>query len=258
MPDLNAVTIWLPTLLLVAFRVGGIFLTAPVFSASAAPARLKVFMSLVVALAVVARLAAPAAVPTHWLVLAVGLVAELAVGAAIGFTAGVMLAGVELGAVHVAQQMGIGLAEAYNPGAADASGTVRGLLRLTAVVIFLLIGGHRALLSALLGSFDTVPPGGGAGELGMLPTILAVLAASFTLALKVAAPVLVALLLTTAAMGLLQRTVPQCHVLSVGLPVRAVVGLIVLAAAVAAIAGPIQAAWQYALGEINRMLATAG
>ena len=63
------------------------------------------------------------------------------------------------------------------------------------------------------------------------------------LALKVAAPVLIAMLLATVAMGFLHRAMPASHILSTGLPVRAMVGLLVMALGLAGLAWSVQAAW---------------
>jgi len=57
-----------------------------------------------------------------------------------------------------------------------------------------------------------------------------VLAQAFVLALRVAAPVLGVMLATTLALGALQRSLPQMHVFSIGLAVRATVGLAALSA----------------------------
>ena len=58
------------------------------------------------------------------------------------------------------------------------------------------------------------------------------LTSSFALALKAAAPVLVAMLLATVAMGMLQKTLPQCNLLSTYLPVRALLGMVALAGSI--------------------------
>ena len=130
--------------------------------------------------------------------------------------------------------------------------------RMLALVIFLTIGGHRAMIGALLGSFETIPPAGFSPDLAVLNGVVAILAASFTLALKVAAPVLIAMLLATVAMGFLQKTVPQCNIFSTHLPARALVGMLILAAALAAMAQPIAAGWDWVLKRIADLLLVAG
>ncbi len=234
---------WSLTLLLVAARVGGVFLAGPVFSHAVFPVRLRVAMTLVVAVAVVGRIAQPPALPPTVAHLAVALALEAAIGAVIGFAARLLLVGVELGAWHAAQQMGIGLAEVYNPHADELSGPVTTLFRMLAVMAFLAVGGHRDVLGALLRSFRTVPLRSGIGMESAVSLVVGLLGASFSVALKVAAPVLVALLLAGAVLGALQKSVPQLHVLSTNLPIRTLLGLLVLAASVASVAWVVEAEW---------------
>ena len=247
--DLTLQTTWLPTLMLAAARMLGLFLVAPVFGHSAVPVRLRYFLAAVAALAVVGaggRFAEPVVLPAGAFAAGVAFAGELALGALIGYAVRLIFVGVELGAIHAAAQMGLTMAELFNPqGADEEGGVIRRLFVLTAVVVFLAVGGHRQVLAGLVGTFDRVPlmsfmPGSAALEMAT-----GLLAATFVLALKVAAPVLVAMLLATVALGVLQRTVPQCNVLSIGLPVRALLGLAALALALAALPELLESAWDW-------------
>ena len=216
-------------------RTAGLFFVAPVFSHTAVPVRLRYFASVVVAMAVTARLAAPVNVPASWIELAAGAAGEVLIGLSIALAARAVFAGVELAAVHVSRQMGLSLGRSYDSrgGAGDP---VAGVFGLVALVIFLSLGGHRVVIAALLGTFRNVPllgfePGG-----EMLEMVAAVLGASFVLALRIAAPVLVAVLMATAALGLLHKTMPAFNTFSTGLPARAILGLAVLAISLAAVA----------------------
>ena len=62
MNDVLSQTTWAATLLLVAARVGGIFIVAPVFSTSALPVKLRAGMALVFAVGLLASVT-PAPVP---------------------------------------------------------------------------------------------------------------------------------------------------------------------------------------------------
>ena len=53
----------------------------------------------------------------------------------------------------------------------------------------------------------------------------------FTSALEIAAPVLVALLITDVAFGVVSRVVPQLNVFAVGFPTKVAVALLVVGAA---------------------------
>ncbi len=248
-------TTWALMLLLAMARCGGIFLFAPAFASRVLPARLRLAIAAVMALAVVGRLTAPIAMPANVLELAGLVAAEAAIGAFIGYAARVVLVGLELGAVYVSQQMGLALGGAFGASDGQTAEPVGRLFRILGVVIFLAIGGHRALIGSLLGTFQLLPPASLASPQAMLQVSVGLLAASFVLALKVAAPVLIALLIATVAMGLLQKTMPQLNTLSVGLPVRALAGLVVLAGAVAAVAPLLEAATDAMIRQLPAALA---
>jgi len=258
MDDLTAQLVWLPTLLLAVARTAGIMLAAPVVGCPVVPARIRAMMSVVIALAAVGRIAQPVSLPGSLPAVAVLLAAELALGALIGYAARLVLVGVQLGAVHIAQQMGLGLSEVFSHAGTEGSGPVTRLFYLLTVMIFLAIGAHRDVLAALMKTFDSVGLMSFSPTAAMLKTVTGMLAISFALALKIAAPMLVAMLLATVAMGLLHRTVPQCNTLSIGLPLRVMLGMLVLAAALVVVAGLLTPVWTAVMTAIGNMLDSAG
>lgn len=258
MPLWACQTTWAATLLLLTARVAGIFLVAPVYSAAAVPWRLRLLMSVLIAQALIASVAA-APVPANMTAMLIALGSELAIGATIGYAARLVLAGVQLGAMHIGQQMGLSLAETFGGGAAPGeSGMLRRLLYLLAAVIFLTIGGHREVILALRRTLQAVPLAGFPAGAGMLEMVTALLGASFVLALKVAAPVLVAMLLATVALGALQRTVPQYNTLTIGLPVRLMVGLFVLAVSLGAFGRVVEQAFALTFGRLSSWIDAIG
>ncbi len=250
----NAIEIaWVLTLLLASCRAAGVALVAPPMGLQVVPIRLRVLMALVLGLAVAGRLASPAPLPTDGWALAIQAALELLLGAVIGLSARLLLTGVQWGAEHMAQQIGVGIADALQPGELDAGGSFRRLFTLLAVVAFLLVGGAESLCSALLRTFDAVPLGGAISTTELLPLTVRLLAGSVLLALKVAAPIVTAMLLATIVLAVVQRTMPSCNLLTVGLPLRSILGLVVLAAGVLVLPGLVENAWntaQNAFGSI--------
>lgn len=57
---------------------------------------------------------------------------------------------------------------------------------------------------------------------------MTIAAQMFVIAVKIAAPIIIAVLVADIAMGFVARTVPQMNVFIVGLPLRILVGLITL------------------------------
>jgi len=245
MIDAADIAVWSPTLLLLSLRVAGMVLIAPVLGHSAVPVKVRIAMALVFALAAAARMTDPLAVPDGLAALAGAGAVELGIGVAIGCVASLIFAGVEIGAFHVSNQLGLSLADVIDPTNPDAPSALRGLFVLLATVIFLGVGGHRALIGGLMASFETVPPMGLIDPASVIQPAAAMLGAALVLALKLAAPVLVAMLLATAVMGLVQRTLPTMGLFSVGLPVRALLGLAVVSASLVAVEPLMQAAAAY-------------
>lgn len=235
--------VWAPTLLLVIVRIAGIFVTAPLLSDPSIPAAVKAIVSVVIGLAVTGRLAAPASLPADWASLVLGIGGEMLIGAILGLSTSLLLAGLEIAGEQIGQQMGIALAEVFNPLTEATTNVMGQLMHLTGLAVFLLIGGHRMMLHGLLETFSTVPLLGFGLPEHLVDVTVALLTAAFILSLKLAAPVLVAMLLTELAMGLIQRTMPQFNILSTGFQVRVVVSGTVLAISVAALAPLIEQAW---------------
>ena len=223
----------LTTALLVLARVAGLVLAAPLFGHLMVPPRVRAGLAAVLALALVpAVLAAtpPPPVPTTLWELAGMLAVESAIGVVLGVVAQFLFAGVQLGGQLAGMQMGFGLSNLIDPQSDAHTTVVAQWDQLMALLVFLVLDVHHLLIRAVLTSFTTAPPGSLALSALDLRAATALAADLFTVAVRIAAPVLIALLLTNGALGVLARTIPQLNVFVVGFPVNAGVGLLVLGA----------------------------
>jgi flagellar biosynthetic protein FliR len=129
----------------------------------------------------------------------------------------------------VGQMSGSSLAEAVDPDLGAASPLYGRMYDLVSIAAFLLIGGHRQVIAALLDTFQWMPPGEVGFSGGPLATLNEIASQSFVLAVRAAAPVVIALLLSTLVLGLISRTAPQLNILAVGFNLNALVTIAVLA-----------------------------
>ena len=163
---------------------------------------------------------------------------EVLIGVAIGLTAAVIVQGVAYAGEVVAMQMGLALGPALSPMPdleVSGVGQIKGLL---ALLIYLAVGGHLMLLRGLAESLRSVPPGAPVGLDSGSGCIL-LFGSLFSTAIRTAAPVMVALLLTNAALAILNRAVPQMNAMMVLVPLSIGVGLIMLGAALPFLANDI-------------------
>ena len=85
---------------------------------------------------------------------------------------------------------------------------------------------HVILVAAMFQSCIAVPPFASGDPVGGAWFLLREFGTVFSLGLKIAAPVVIVLLLVSASMGVIVKTVPQLNVLVVGFPIKIGVGLI--------------------------------
>jgi flagellar biosynthesis protein FliR len=205
--------------LFVAIRIGGLVLTAPLFSGARISWTSRGLLVLAIALLIapVADSASLESLLAEPWELAAAACREAVLGLVLGTAVVVLVAGLQAGGQWIGQMSGMSLAEAIDPGNGFALTGFGKLFELTGITAFLVTGGHRQVLSALLDTFQWMPPGRIAFHAGMLDALQQVVAGSFELALRISAPVLVALLLSALVMGTVQRLVPQINTLAWGL-----------------------------------------
>jgi len=217
-----------PVFLLVFFRLTGIFIFGPVFGSSVLPVRVKVMLALVLAFCVYPIIPPQVPIELGWGAMAAAIATELLVGLIIGYGASLPLIAMQVGGLMMGHQLGLGLAQVFNPEFNEQTEVLSQFLFLMALAAFLLLNGHHAMLMALVNSFDSVPLGGYVPDGGLVFTITGMLTAMFELGLRVAAPLLCLVFLETIAMGFVARTVPQLNILSLGFPLRIILGLFLL------------------------------
>ena len=127
-------------------------------------------------------------------------------------------------------EMGFGLDALVDPQTHGHITVVAQWQQLLAILVFLALDVHHLLLRALLESFRTAPPGAVAVSAVGLHGAIVLSGELFAIGARIAAPVLIALLLTNGALGVLARTIPQLNVFVVGFPVNVGVGLVVMGA----------------------------
>ncbi len=233
MPIIDTISAHLAPAMLVIFRIGGLAVFAPLLASSVVPVRIRVLLTIVLGLAAYPLLStragfADGVVLDLWTLAPLAL-AEITLGALVGYLASIPLVTAQTAGLVMGQQMGLGFARLFNPAMDDEADVVGQALFLLAIGGFLAVGGHEQMLLCLMHSFEHVPLGAYATDIGVLELIAGVLIASLEMALRIAAPLLAMIFLETIAMGFLAKTVPQLNILSLGFPVRIMAGLFIIA-----------------------------
>lgn len=168
--------------------------------------------------------------------LALMLFGEVIMGLLLDILIRLLFAGVQLGGHFVGFSMGFAMMNVVDPLTGTQEPITGHLLYQTTTLIFLSLNGHLFLLQGLSESFALVPPGGLLINPALLERLLPFSAIMFTLAIKIASPVLASLFLVDLALALVSRAAPQMNVLFIGFPLKVGVGFLFLTLVFTAVA----------------------
>jgi flagellar biosynthetic protein FliR len=157
---------------------------------------------------------------------------EICVGLTIGFTASFLFNAILFAGRLLDTEMGFTIVEIIDP-MTDVLTTVTSQFKILVFsTLFLLLNGHYFLILAVEKSFDVIPIGGAVFRAGDISQLITKMVNDiFILGIRFAAPVYVVLLLSSLALGIIARTVPQLNVFFVGMPIKIILGLATLAIA---------------------------
>ena len=218
---------WIAAYFFPLARILALLAVAPPFNNAALPRRVRLILGLAVTLAIVPALGRmPAVAPASGGGLLI-LAEQLLIGFAMGFAMRIAFAAVDLAGNIFSYQMGLGFATSYDPQATSQTPVMAEFLGLLALLVFLAIDAHLMVLSTLVQSFAALP-------VGTLPASASWMnvansaAVIFSSGLLLALPIIVALLITNVALGVLGRVAPQLNLMVVGFPTTIALGFVTL------------------------------
>ncbi len=223
--------------ILVLARVGPLFLLAPPFASPMVPPRVRGIIAVGISIGLAPIALHGQHIPTDPFTLAALIVEGMLVGLGFAFSFGVLFAAVESAGSLADLGAGFSYGNLINPVSGDESGPLTHMYSLVGIAIFLVIGGEAWVLRGLAHTFQLVPLTSAPRIATLFAGVEHVFSTVFTSALEIAAPVLIALMITDVAFGVVSRVVPQLNVFAVGFPAKVAVALLLVGASMPFVAG---------------------
>lgn len=215
----------LPTFALVLVRMTGLVIAAPIFGSRMIPGRIRGAFVIAMAAMIFPLVQRQAPMQVSWGSVIAGATGEMMIGLTIGISLAIFVSGVEVAGLMVGRQAGLAIGQVFDPTNNTQGSIVGQVYTITLMTIFLLAGGHRATMSALLDTYEAIPLLSFHVNDSIPLLLVEMLTAAFVLGIRMAGPVLIALFLSGTAMGFLSRTMPQLNILSIGFTVRVMVAI---------------------------------
>ena len=215
---------------LVLARVSPLFVLAPLFSSKMVPARVKGIVAVGISIGLTPIAVHGQTIPTDPMAVAGMIVIQVLVGLAFAFAVGMVLTAIEAAGAITDMVAGFSYGSVLDPVNGNQGGTMTNLYSLVGLAMFIAIGGDAWTLRGLQKTFELVPLTKAPQIASLTSGVEQAFATIFVSAVEVCAPVILALLITDVAFGMIAKVVPQVNIFGVGFPMKVGVAMLVVAA----------------------------
>lgn len=210
-------------------RLSGLFASAPLFSTYPIPMQVKIWLAACIAFILfpIVQYNTSFVVPNSVPALTLILFKEFIIGFAMGFCANILFVGIEMGVNTFAIQMGLSADQALNPTSGGQSPVITQAYTYLASMLFMGLGAHQWLFSAIYNSFKSMPVGyvfTFSPEL--VGQIVQMSGQIFGIGLSIALPVFGILFITDVLLGFTSKMMPQMNIFMVSMPLKIYLGLL--------------------------------
>jgi flagellar biosynthetic protein FliR len=242
--ELNA---WIAAFVFPLARVLALVVATPPFYIEGLTPRALLLFGIALTIAIAPALPAQLAIdPASGIGLLV-IAEQMAIGYAMGFSMRLVFSAVDMAGGMISNQMGLGFATAYDPQSTSETAVISDFAGMIALLLFLAVNGHLMVLEVLTRSFSVLPIGvvavPGTSWLNLANAGFMI----FSFGTLIALPVIVTLLITNIALGILGRVSPQLNLIAIGFPVTILLGFAALYVSMLQLAAPLQQMFEYGL-----------
>ncbi|MCK5540000.1 MAG: flagellar type III secretion system protein FliR [Deltaproteobacteria bacterium] len=242
-------------------RISALIFFFPVLSNQAVPRTLKAAFSMLIALLffkIVPELSGTPLFSRELVEIALAVLREMVIGLLVGMLGSLLFAAVQTGGNLIGFQMSFSVANVVDPVTSMQVPLISQFYYMLAMLLFLAFGAHRLVFKALAESFTLIPLAGFTPGEGLLELMLRYSAAIFSTAIKIAAPLMAALLLSDVSLGVVARTAPQMNIFIVGMPLKILLGMLLLSFSLPYLATMLEGLYRLLFNDIMLLLSASG
>src|SRR5690554_118296 len=212
---------------LIFMRILSFMIASPLFSIKGIPSLLKIGLSIILSYLLFMVIGDSVSISSESLIAyGIMIVNEVLFGLALGFAVNLIFICIQMAGQMIDFQIGFSMAATFDPLTNNKVSLFGNMYYWVGMALFFAVNGHYYLIYSLAQSFELVPLNSLTFYELNAGAIIDLFSGGFLIAFQIAVPTIIILLLMDAIMGLLARTVPQLNILMLGLPLKALVGLL--------------------------------
>lgn len=222
-----------PIFLLILTRLLGFFIILPIFASNSIPAMVRILLAISFAFVVY--------VSDLFTILEVVnfgdslfsafflLLTEFLIGFVQAYVIFIVFSAIYLAGQLIEQNIGFNQLTMLDPVSSFQAPVLGNLMFMTCMAILIITGSFQVIILEFFTSFVFIPIGG----INFLNNavsmhIVNLIVTSFYMGVQIAMPFIGAMLVLNVALGIMVKTVPQLNIFVVGIPIRILVGLVLL------------------------------
>ncbi|MCT4545401.1 MAG: flagellar biosynthetic protein FliR [Vallitalea sp.] len=220
---------YLDVFLLIFVRMISFFISVPLFGMKSIPKVAKIAMAFFMAVIIINLYPMKIDVTSADIIpYAILVIKEFIVGWLIGFGAYLAFSIITLAGQLIDYQIGFTMVNVFDP-LSQIQLTITGNLYYYLLLLMMLATNtHYFFIKALSESFKWIPIGKAVFRPKLYHSVLSFFTDYFVIALQIAAPMIGVMLIINVVLGILARATPQMNMFVIGLPLKLIVGLVVL------------------------------
>lgn len=216
--------------LFVFVRMSSFIVTAPFFSTPNVPRRAKAGMAFLLSVIVYSAVLPHPSVEYQSIIgFSVLVIKEAIAGLLIGFGANISLSICALAGKIADMEIGLSMVQMFDPITKDNTGFMGTIYEYGVMLILLVTNMHHYILRAFVESYRLIPVGGVKFSSDKIVTAsLTFLGDYVSIAFRFCLPVVAAIMLMNALLGIMAKTSPQMNMFAVGIQIKILLGFAVI------------------------------
>lgn len=212
--------------LLILVRMASFFVSAPFFSMNSVPRRFKAGLAFAISILLFGVL--PDHTPPEYgsvIGFEIIVIKEAIAGLVIGLGGNIVLSIVNLAGKIADMEIGLSMVQIFDPMTRDTSGFTGTMYQYGVMLIMFITNMHHYVLRAFIESYKLIPIGGvNLNSEKMVTAIISFLTDYVAIAFQFCLPIMAAIMLLNAVLGILAKTAPQMNMFAVGIQLKIFIG----------------------------------
>jgi len=214
---------------LILVRITGFIYTAPFFSLRNVPIRVKTGLSIFLALIIALTLTNDPPEYIGVIGYAILIVKEAIVGIVLGFFTNIAYHILSFAGQFMDMEIGFSMVSLLDPISMIQTTITSNLYGYLVLLMMMVTNLHHHFLKAIVDSFQIIPIGKAVINPAMYELMLRFMVDYFTIGFRIVLPIFASILLVNTVLGILARIAPEMNMFVIGMQMKVIVGLFVLA-----------------------------